>query len=116
MLMRIIAYTFLLTMVPARIAFAALVLYASINPGMPSFVPPKYLTTIMMTLVMLFLISWPRIDLPAEPDGSPPPADRSRDASGKSLSAVQKCLAFGCSFLIFCKFSDDSCSLLIGNA
>ena len=68
--------TYVLTLVfsiivPSSIAYAAAVLYASINPPTPSFVPPKYRTTTTSTFVREFDLSTPRIGGPAVFDGSP---------------------------------------------
>ncbi len=52
-------------------ASAVDVLYALIRPGMPSFMPPKYLTTTTRTSLRPYESICPRTGLPDEPEGSP---------------------------------------------
>ena len=47
------------------------VLYAFISPEIPSFFPPKYLTTTIKIFVKSFILIWLRIGLPAVELGSP---------------------------------------------
>ena len=51
--------------------------YASINPGIPNFIPPKYLTTNTATLIILCLLRIFNIGGPEEPLGSPASALKS---------------------------------------
>ncbi len=53
------------------IALAVLLVYALIKPFAPSFIPPKYLTTITKIFDSLLLSNTFKIGIPAVPPGSP---------------------------------------------
>ena len=52
-------------------ALAVHLVYALIKPLVPSFIPPKYLTTSIKILVKLLASITFKIGIPAVPDGSP---------------------------------------------
>ena len=76
-------HSILLFWIASRAAF----LYALISPGMPSFIPPKYLTTTIKQLVNSFDLIWPKIGFPALFFGSPSSFTFSIDLSGLIMYA-----------------------------